>query len=170
MEMGAMVETLETSHTWSRLGELHARGRRRRSATRWPGRARRGSSSATSRTPMPTAPRSTSPSSPAPAPAPSSSSGGRSKRAASEAIVACGATITHHHAVGRDHVPYMEAEVGATGHRGPARGQGTARPGGDHEPRKAPPGRLAIRRLGFAGFAAPTMGPVTVPRRTSVPV
>jgi len=37
------------------------------------------------------------------------------KRAASEAIVACGATITHHHAVGRDHAPYMEAEVGSTG-------------------------------------------------------
>ena len=37
------------------------------------------------------------------------------KRAASEAIVANGATITHHHATGRDHVPYMEAEVGETG-------------------------------------------------------
>jgi alkyldihydroxyacetonephosphate synthase len=37
------------------------------------------------------------------------------KRAASEAIVAAGATITHHHALGRDHAPYVEAEVGATG-------------------------------------------------------
>jgi alkyldihydroxyacetonephosphate synthase len=37
------------------------------------------------------------------------------KRAASEAIVAQGATITHHHAVGRDHAPYMEAEVGRRG-------------------------------------------------------
>ncbi len=37
------------------------------------------------------------------------------KRAASEAIVAAGATITHHHAVGRDHAPYMEAEVGSSG-------------------------------------------------------
>jgi len=37
------------------------------------------------------------------------------KRAASEAIVAAGATITHHHAVGVDHTPYMEAEVGRTG-------------------------------------------------------
>jgi alkyldihydroxyacetonephosphate synthase len=37
------------------------------------------------------------------------------KRAASEAIVATGGTITHHHAVGRDHTPYMEAEVGKTG-------------------------------------------------------
>ncbi len=37
------------------------------------------------------------------------------KTAASEAIVAAGGTITHHHAVGRDHAPYMEAEVGRTG-------------------------------------------------------
>ena len=37
------------------------------------------------------------------------------KTAASEAIVAAGGTITHHHAVGRDHAPYMEAEIGALG-------------------------------------------------------
>jgi alkyldihydroxyacetonephosphate synthase len=35
------------------------------------------------------------------------------KRAASQAIVDGGGTITHHHAVGRDHVPWMPAEVGA---------------------------------------------------------
>ena len=37
------------------------------------------------------------------------------KTAACEAIVSVGATITHHHAVGRDHAPYMEAEVGGVG-------------------------------------------------------
>ena len=37
------------------------------------------------------------------------------KTAASDAVIAAGGTITHHHAVGRDHVPYMEAEVGRTG-------------------------------------------------------
>ncbi|MGH2845184.1 MAG: FAD-binding oxidoreductase, partial [Thermoleophilaceae bacterium] len=37
------------------------------------------------------------------------------KSAASEAIVAAGGTITHHHAVGRDHVPWMRAEVGELG-------------------------------------------------------
>jgi alkyldihydroxyacetonephosphate synthase len=37
------------------------------------------------------------------------------KRAASDAIVANGGTITHHHAVGRDHVPWMRAETGALG-------------------------------------------------------
>jgi len=37
------------------------------------------------------------------------------KRAASQAIVAGGGTITHHHAVGRDHAPYMQAEIGSTG-------------------------------------------------------
>jgi alkyldihydroxyacetonephosphate synthase len=37
------------------------------------------------------------------------------KTAASEAIVARGATITHHHAVGRDHRQWMHAEVGELG-------------------------------------------------------
>jgi alkyldihydroxyacetonephosphate synthase len=37
------------------------------------------------------------------------------KETASAAIVEAGATITHHHAVGRDHAPYMGAEVGDTG-------------------------------------------------------
>jgi alkyldihydroxyacetonephosphate synthase len=37
------------------------------------------------------------------------------KRAASDAIVAHRGTITHHHAVGRDHVPWMEEEIGPLG-------------------------------------------------------
>ena len=37
------------------------------------------------------------------------------KSAASEAIVAAGGTITHHHAVGRDHAAWMPAEVGELG-------------------------------------------------------
>ena len=114
MGMGAMVETLETSHTWSRLHELHAavaaaiRGALAAQGT--PGlafchlshayadgaslyftfisRSRRGEEIEQWQA---------------------------VKRAASEAIVASGGTITHHHAVGRDHAPYMEAEVGETG-------------------------------------------------------
>jgi len=39
----------------------------------------------------------------------------RAKRAAGDTIAAHGATITHHHAVGRDHAPWMEAEAGAQG-------------------------------------------------------
>jgi alkyldihydroxyacetonephosphate synthase len=114
MEMGAIVETLETSHTWSRLGELHAAVgtaiRESLAAQGTPGlvfchlshayadgaslyftyiaRARQGEEVEQWR---------------------------RVKQAASEAIVAAGATITHHHAVGRDHAPYMEAEVGGAG-------------------------------------------------------
>jgi alkyldihydroxyacetonephosphate synthase len=114
MDMGALVETLETSHTWSRLGDLHAAVgasiRDSLAAQGTPGlvfchlshayadgaslyftfisRARHGEEI---------------------------KQWGAVKRAASEAIVAAGATITHHHAVGRDHTPYMEAEVGETG-------------------------------------------------------
>jgi alkyldihydroxyacetonephosphate synthase len=114
MEMGAMVETLETAHTWSRLDELHvAVGAAIRGALSGQGtpglafshlshaypdgaslyftfvaRARQGEEIEQWR---------------------------EVKRAACEAIVAAGGTITHHHAVGRDHAPYMEAEVGRTG-------------------------------------------------------
>jgi alkyldihydroxyacetonephosphate synthase len=114
MGMGAMVETLETSHTWSRYGELHdavaaaIHGALDGQGT--PGfvfchlshayadgaslyftfisRARRGAEI---------------------------EQWAAVKRAACEAIVAHSGTITHHHAVGRDHAPYMEAEVGETG-------------------------------------------------------
>jgi alkyldihydroxyacetonephosphate synthase len=112
--MGAMAETLETSHTWTRLHELRrAVGAAIAAALEGQGtpglvfchlshayadgaslyftfisRARRGAEVEQWRA---------------------------VKRAASEAIVANGATITHHHAVGRDHAPYMAAEVGDTG-------------------------------------------------------
>ena len=41
----------------------------------------------------------------------------RAKRAASDVIVAQGATISHHHAVGTDHVPWLEGEIGPVGVR-----------------------------------------------------
>jgi alkyldihydroxyacetonephosphate synthase len=37
------------------------------------------------------------------------------KSAACDAIVSNGGTITHHHAIGRDHAPWMVREVGTTG-------------------------------------------------------
>lgn len=37
------------------------------------------------------------------------------KRTASEAILTGGGTLTHHHAIGRDHVPWLEREVGHEG-------------------------------------------------------
>jgi alkyldihydroxyacetonephosphate synthase len=114
MGMGAMVETLETSHTWSRLHELHsevsAAIRDSLAAQGTPGlvfchlshayadgaslyftfiaRTRRGAEIEQWQ---------------------------EVKQAASRAIVAQGATITHHHAVGRDHAQYMQAEVGDAG-------------------------------------------------------
>lgn len=39
----------------------------------------------------------------------------RAKAAACDAILDGGGTITHHHGVGTDHLPYMEREVGADG-------------------------------------------------------
>jgi len=37
------------------------------------------------------------------------------KKAASDAIVANGGTISHHHGVGEDHLPWLEAEKGSIG-------------------------------------------------------
>ncbi len=114
MGMGAIVETLETAHTWSRLGELHAAvGGAIGDSLAGQGtpglafshlshaypdgaslyftfiaRARSGEEVEQWRT---------------------------IKRAACDAIVTHGGTITHHHAVGRDHAPYMKAEVGEVG-------------------------------------------------------
>jgi alkyldihydroxyacetonephosphate synthase len=114
MDAGAMVETLETSHTWSRLGELYAGVRGAISEAMesqgTPGVvlchlshaypdgaslyytfvARRLAGQEVEQW-------------------------RKVKAAACDAIVATGGTITHHHAVGRDHVPYMKAEVGELG-------------------------------------------------------
>jgi alkyldihydroxyacetonephosphate synthase len=111
MNLGAMVETLETAHTWSRLEELYrAVGAALRTALgpmaivmchvshtyadgaslyfTFIARARRGEELEQWR---------------------------EAKSAACEAIVSTEGTITHHHAVGRDHAPYMTAEVGKPG-------------------------------------------------------
>lgn len=37
------------------------------------------------------------------------------KRAASDAIIASGSTITHHHAIGTDHKPWLAEEIGSVG-------------------------------------------------------
>jgi alkyldihydroxyacetonephosphate synthase len=109
--LGVFVETLETAHTWSRLDELYkAVGGALKGALGQASivnchvshvyedgaslyftfltRARRGAELEQWR---------------------------QAKTAACEAIVASGGTITHHHAVGRDHAPYMSAEVGELG-------------------------------------------------------
>ena len=59
------------------------------------------------------------------------------KAAACEAIVAQGGTITHHHAIGRDHAPWLEAEIGPTGIALLRGHEGRARPGRHHQPREA---------------------------------
>jgi len=111
MNLGVLVETLETAHTWSRLDELygavgdalrgtlgersivmchvsHAYADGASLYFTFLTRARRGEELEQWRA---------------------------AKTAACEAIVAAEGTITHHHAVGRDHAPYMRSEVGELG-------------------------------------------------------
>ena len=59
------------------------------------------------------------------------------KAAACEAIVPQGGTITHHHAIGRDHAPTWRRRSARYGHRAAAGRQGRARPGRHPEPREA---------------------------------
>ena len=114
LELGYMAETLETAHTWTRVQELHDEVR-----------AAIGAALATQGTPGIVmchlshayrdgaslyftfiAPR---------RPDAELEQWRLAKAAASDAIVQVGGTITHHHGVGRDHVPYMRAEVGEVG-------------------------------------------------------
>lgn len=110
MDAGVFVETLETAHSYSQLGELYEAVRTALKRATGDGvvmchvshayrdgaslyftflaAARRGSEIEQWR---------------------------EIKAAACEAIVAAGGTITHHHAVGRDHAPYMTSEVGELG-------------------------------------------------------
>jgi alkyldihydroxyacetonephosphate synthase len=111
MNLGVLVETLETAHTWSRLDELY----------RGVGAALRGAlggrsivichvshayaDGASLYFTFLTRAR----------PGEELEQWRAAKAAACEAIVAAEGTITHHHAVGRDHAPYMRAEVGELG-------------------------------------------------------
>jgi len=114
LDAGAMVETLETSHTWSRLGELYAAVRGAISSAMadqgTPGivlcHLSHGYPDGASLYFTFVARR---------LPGQEIEQWRRVKTAACEAIVGAGGTITHHHAVGRDHLPYMKDEVGELG-------------------------------------------------------
>jgi alkyldihydroxyacetonephosphate synthase len=61
------------------------------------------------------------------------------KAAASDAMMRTGATITHHHAVGADHRPWMREEVGELGVRVLAAVKATLDPAGILNPGKLIP-------------------------------
>jgi len=64
----------------------------------------------------------------------------RAKQAASAAIVATGATITHHHAVGTDHRDHLPAEIGPLGVEVLRAVKGVLDPAGVMNPGKLVPG------------------------------
>ena len=71
------------------------------------------------------------------------------KKAASDAIVAAGGTITHHHAVGADHRPRMRDEVGDLGVQVLRAVKATLDPAGILNPGKLiplPPGSCAVAK------------------------
>jgi alkyldihydroxyacetonephosphate synthase len=114
LDLGYLVETLETAHSWSRL-EGHYRTVR----AAIDGALRRGGGGALVMCHLSHAYRDGASlyfTFIAPRRAGAEIEQWREvKTAACEAIVAQGGTITHHHAIGRDHAPYMAAEVGELG-------------------------------------------------------
>jgi len=133
--LGYFVETLETSHTWSRYGDLYTavRGALRAAleAEGTPGivmchlsHAYRDGASLYYTFIAPSKPGS------------ELDHWRAVKGAACDAIVATGGTITHHHAVGRDHAPYMRAEVGELGIEGLRALKGRLDPAGIMNPGK----------------------------------
>ena len=111
IESGVFVETLETAHTWSRLGELYRVVGDSIRANLGPSaivmchlsHAYRDGASLyfTFLAPV--------------RPGDEIATWRRVKSAACDTIVAAGGTITHHHAIGRDHAPWMHPEVGQVG-------------------------------------------------------
>jgi alkyldihydroxyacetonephosphate synthase len=109
LDAGALVETLETATYWSGLLDLHAAVRDAvvgvlgravvlcHVSHVYPTGASLYFTVAAKQSPDPVA------------------QWAHAKQAASEAIVSRGATITHHHAVGSDHRPWLEAEIGPVG-------------------------------------------------------
>ena len=79
------------------------------------------------------------------------------KAAASDAIVAGGATITHHHAVGRDHAPWLRAEIGELGVELLRAAKERLDPAGIMNPGKLLPAEPAPSRPGGAA-ARPAQG------------
>ena len=71
------------------------------------------------------------------------------KTRASDALIAAGGTITHHHAVGRDHMAWYRAQRPALFGRAFEAAKRSAGSGGDHEPRRA----RAISGADQAGWA-----------------
>ena len=82
------------------------------------------------------------------------------KTAASEAIVAAGATITHHHAVGRDHSRWLRAELGELGLELLRAAKERLDPAGIMNPGKLLP---AMEASPEAGSARPVPGSPAVP-------
>ena len=71
------------------------------------------------------------------------------KQAAGEAIMAGGGTITHHHAVGRDHARWMAREVGDGGVRALRALKAELDPAGIMNPGKLFPPASALARDGI---------------------
>ena len=81
---------------------------------------------------------------------------GRGQGAASEAILAGGGTITHHHAVGRDHRPWYDRQRPSRSPTALRAAKGALDPAGDPQPRRADRSLKGGERPPSASWPAPT--------------
>jgi alkyldihydroxyacetonephosphate synthase len=105
LDRGVMVETLETATSWSNLGALHAAVRAALPGVHVSGHVSHLYPTGASLYFTVLARCDGDP----------AAQWRAAKARATEAILAAGGTITHHHAVGRDHAPWLGAEAGELG-------------------------------------------------------
>ena len=140
---GVLSDTFETAITWDRFPDFHAEvmetARKAVAAACGApaeGPARRGSAAA-SPTSIPTAPPRTTRCWPRPAAAREVEQWDEIKAAVSETINDLGGTITHHHAVGRDHRPWYDRQRPEPFAAALRAAKSRARPEGHPQPRRA---------------------------------
>jgi hypothetical protein len=91
------------------------------------------------------------------------------KAAASDAVLAAGGTITHHHAVGRDHRPWYDRQRPDAFAAALRAAKRALDPGGDHEPGRVDRSVADERRAVLRSRGRRTMAPRAVARRPQEP-
>ena len=169
--LGVINDTFETAITWDRFEAFHTAIRSATEAALREATGRRGTVSTRFTHVYPDGPAPTTRSTSAGRRADSSRSGGISRPSASDAIIAAGGTITHHHAVGRDHMNWYRQQRPALFGKALEAAKSRARPGRHPQPRRARPlsGRSGPRHPSDSSASPvldcwPGRSPATPPR------
>jgi hypothetical protein len=98
----------------------------------------------------------------------------RVKRAAQQSFIDCGATLSHHHAVGTEHLPWLAADISPLGVQAIAAIKSGLDPGNIMNPGRLKPSPNPFEEWvrpdkgagsGLAASVLPTASPETIPGR-----